>query len=117
MFDSGKKLAGVSKNVVLTPVSGLGDDAYYLAVSDQVGLLVKKGGSAFKVAVYQHGALGPKQTAERTLAEKIVPKQCSRSRRSATVQFSMVGATRRTIAFPAVHVYFAPPTVHKLVLL
>jgi hypothetical protein len=36
--------------------------------------LVKKGGSAFKVAVCQHGALGPKQTAERTLAEKVVPK-------------------------------------------
>ena len=59
--------------MVLTPVGGLGDDAYYLAVSDQVGLVVKKGGLAFKVAVYQHGPLGPKQTAERTLAGKIVP--------------------------------------------
>jgi hypothetical protein len=28
-FDSGKNLANVSKNVVLTPVGGLGDDAYY----------------------------------------------------------------------------------------
>ena len=26
-FNSGKKLAGVSKNVVLTPASGLGEDA------------------------------------------------------------------------------------------
>ncbi len=73
-FDSGKGLANVSTKVVLTPVGGLGDDAYYLAMSDQVGLVVKKGGVAFKVAVYQHGPLGPKQTAERTLAGKIVPR-------------------------------------------
>jgi hypothetical protein len=73
-FDSGKNLTNVSKNVVLTPVGGLGDDAHYLAVSDQVGLVVKKGGLAFKVAVYQHGPFGPKQTAERSLAGKIVPR-------------------------------------------
>jgi hypothetical protein len=48
--------------------------AYYLAVSDQVGLVVKKGGLAFKVAVYPHGPLGPKQTAERTLVGKIAPR-------------------------------------------
>jgi hypothetical protein len=30
-----------------------------------------------------------------------------------TVQFSVVGAVSRTIAFPAVHVEFAWPTVHK----
>jgi hypothetical protein len=35
----------------------------------------------------------------------------------ATVQFSMVGATGRTIAFPAVHAQFAPLTVHKSVVL
>jgi hypothetical protein len=34
-------------------------------------------------------------------------------RRSATVQFSVVGANGRTIAFPAVHVQFAPLTVYK----
>jgi hypothetical protein len=68
-FDSGKSLANVSKNVMLTPVG-----AYYLAVSDQVGLVVKKGGLAFKVAVYPHGPLGPKQTAERTLVGKIAPR-------------------------------------------
>jgi len=73
-FDSGKSLASISKTVVITPEKGLGDDAYYLAMGDQVGLVVKKGGLAFKVAVYQHGPLAPKQTAERTLAGKIVPK-------------------------------------------
>ena len=30
-----------------------------------------------------------------------------------TVQFTVVGAIGRRIAFPAVHVQFAPPTVHK----
>ena len=73
-FNSGKSLANVSKNVMLTPVGGLGDDAYCLAVSDQVGLVVKKGGLAFKVAVYPHGPLGRKQTAERTLVGKIAPR-------------------------------------------
>jgi hypothetical protein len=43
----------VSKNVMLTPVGGLGDNAYYLAVSDQVGLAVKKAASAFNVAFYR----------------------------------------------------------------
>jgi hypothetical protein len=33
-------------------------------------------------------------------------------RRGASVQFSVVSATSRTIAFPAVHVQFAPPPVH-----
>jgi hypothetical protein len=36
--------------------------------------------------------------------------------RGATVQFSVVGAPRRTIAFPALHVEFTQATVHKLVI-
>jgi hypothetical protein len=32
-----------------------------------------------------------------------------------SVQFSVVGATSRTVTFPAVHVQFAPLTVHKQV--
>jgi hypothetical protein len=73
-FDSGKNMAAFSKNIVVTPVGALGDGAYYLAVGDQVGLIVKKGGVAFKVAVYQHGPINPKQSAERSLAGKIVPR-------------------------------------------
>jgi hypothetical protein len=73
-FDSGKTLAAVSNRIVVTPVGAVGDGAYYLAASDQVGLIVKKGGVAFKVAVYQHGPLDPKQTAEKNLAGKIVPR-------------------------------------------
>ena len=73
-FDSGKKLASVAKSVVLTPVIGLDDRAYYLAVNDRVGLVVKKSGSAFNVAAYQRGPLNSRQTTERTLAEKIMPR-------------------------------------------
>ena len=51
---------------------GLGEGAYLLPVGDQVGLMVKKGAVAFKVAVYQHGPIGPKEAAERTLAGKVV---------------------------------------------
>ena len=37
------------------------------------------------------------------------------SGKALTVQFSVAGATSRRIAFPAVHVQFAPTTVHKSV--
>jgi hypothetical protein len=51
----GKQLGQMaSKNMSLMSISGVGDDAYYLAVGDQIGLIVKKGSSAFKVAVYAH---------------------------------------------------------------
>jgi hypothetical protein len=73
-FQGGKTLASMSSHAVLTPVGGIGDEAYFLAVLDQVGLEVRKGGLAFKVAVYQHGPVGPKQTAERTLAGKIAAR-------------------------------------------
>jgi hypothetical protein len=71
-FDAGKKLGDPSNGVEVTPVGELGDDAYYLAMNDQVGLAVKKGDVAFKVAAFQHGPLGPKQSVERALAGKIL---------------------------------------------
>jgi|SRR5437764_7281906 hypothetical protein len=72
-FDGGLRLASYS-NGSLKPVrvGGLGEGAYLLPVGDQVGLMVKKGAVAFKVAVYQHGPIGPKEAAERTLAGKVV---------------------------------------------
>jgi hypothetical protein len=72
-YDSGMRLAGYSGgDLKPQPVAGLGEGAYLLPVGDQVGLMVKKGGVAFKVAVYQHGPLGPKETAEKALAGKVV---------------------------------------------
>lgn len=72
-FDGGLRLAGYS-NGRLKPaaVAGLGDGAYFLPVGDQVGLMVKKGGIAFKIAAYRHGPIGPKEAAEQALAGKVV---------------------------------------------
>ncbi|HUV69799.1 MAG TPA: hypothetical protein VMW15_09080 [Terracidiphilus sp.] len=59
--------------VVITPVSGLGDGAYFNAVGDNVGLIVKKGNVSFKVAAYIHAApLSRKQAVERALAPQVL---------------------------------------------
>ena len=68
-FAGGK---GVPAPAVVTPVSGVGDDAYFVAVRDQVGLIVKKGSSAFKIAVYARVPLEQKQSMEQALAQQIV---------------------------------------------
>jgi len=65
------KLAPV-KTIVVTPISGIGDDAYYLAVGPNVGLIVKKGNVAFKVAVYGDIPIENKQAMEKTLAQQVV---------------------------------------------
>ena len=67
------KLAPV-KTIVVTPISGIGDDAYYLAVGPNVGLIVKKGNVAFKVAVYGDIPIEYKQAMEKTLAQQVVSK-------------------------------------------
>ena len=52
-----------------------GDDAYYLAVADNIGLGVKKGTSAFKVTVYKSGLPAEtKQKMEKTLAQQALGK-------------------------------------------
>jgi len=67
-FANGKK---VPAPAIVTPVSGVGDDAYFVAVRDQVGLVVKKGSSAFKVAVYAKLPNDQKETMEKKLAMQI----------------------------------------------
>jgi hypothetical protein len=67
------KLAPV-KTIVITRISGIGDDAYYLAVGPNVGLIVKKGNVAFKVAVYGDIPIENKQVMEKTLAQQVVSK-------------------------------------------
>ncbi len=71
--NSGRQLGTVG-SIVVTSVSGLGDGAYYLAVGDQVGLIVKKGGAAFKVAVYKHGPVAGKEAGEKVLAGEILSR-------------------------------------------
>lgn len=62
------------KAIVVTPISRIGDDAYYLAVGPNVGLIVKKGNVAFKVAVYGDIPMENKQAMEKTLAQQVVSK-------------------------------------------
>jgi hypothetical protein len=71
-FQSGK--VAYVKTIVITPVSGIGDDAYYLAVGSNVGLIVKKGTAAFKVAVYGQESLDQKEAIEKVLAAQVVPE-------------------------------------------
>jgi hypothetical protein len=74
-YDGGMRLAGYSGGKLAPqPVAGLGEGAYFLPVGDQVGLMVKKGAVAFKVAVYQHGPIEPKETAEKALAGKVAAR-------------------------------------------
>jgi hypothetical protein len=67
-FQGGKTLP----NVTIVPLTGVGDDAYYLAVLEQVGLIVKKGNVGFKVAVYGQLLLEKKEAMEKALALQVV---------------------------------------------
>jgi hypothetical protein len=72
-YEGGKNL-GVAKTVTITPASGVGDEGYYLAVGTNVGLIVKKGNAAFKVAVYGSIPLEKKEALEKTLAQEVFSK-------------------------------------------
>jgi hypothetical protein len=71
-YQAGK--VALTKTIVVTSVSGIGDDAYYLAVGKNVGLIVKKGNVAFKVAVYGGMPIDKKEAIEKTLASQAVSK-------------------------------------------
>jgi hypothetical protein len=64
----GKAMGGV----VVTPVSGLGEDAFYMGVATNVFLFVKKGSVSFKVSVYADIPVDNKQSMEKTLAQQVV---------------------------------------------
>ena len=70
----GGKLVGQMKTISVTSISGIGDDAYYLGARNNVGLIVKKGNVAFKVAVYGQLPIEKKQAMEKTLAQQVVSK-------------------------------------------
>ena len=65
--------AGKGTNLA-TSVNGIGDDAYYLGAGTAVGLIVKKGNIAFKVAVYAKISLEKRQAMESALAQQVVSK-------------------------------------------
>jgi hypothetical protein len=73
-FETGKKFGG-AKSAVVTPVSGVGDDAYYLVIGATVSMVVKKGNAAFKVSVYASGVpLEKKQAIEKVLALQVASR-------------------------------------------
>jgi hypothetical protein len=63
-----------SGNAGTVTSASVGEDAYYLVTGDQVGLLVKKGGSSFKVAVYATLPVDQKEAIELALAKEVVAK-------------------------------------------
>jgi hypothetical protein len=67
-FAAGKNFPPPS---VVTPVASVGDDAFFLAVGDQVGLIVKKGSGMFKITVYAKLPVDQKQGMEKSLATQI----------------------------------------------
>jgi hypothetical protein len=73
MFAAGMT-AGRNAGVTATPVSGLGDSAYFLDTNGLLGLHVRKGGVALKVAVYSKLPAEQVQTMERALAAEVVSK-------------------------------------------
>ena len=76
-YDGGKQMAGqmvaTSKVGAMKPAS-VGDDSYYFATGDQVGLLVKKGANSFKVTVYATLPVDRKEAMELTLAKEVLAK-------------------------------------------
>jgi len=70
-FAGGK---GGVNSVAMTPVGGLGDDAYYLGSGSTEGLFVKKGQRAFKLAVYSTQPLEKKRAMENALAQQVLAK-------------------------------------------
>lgn len=74
-FDGAKKQANLATAAGAGMKSaGVGDDSYYLVEGTQVALWVKKGGGAFKVAVYKQIPVDQKEGMELTLAKNVVSK-------------------------------------------
>ena len=76
-YDGGKQMAhqmaAASKGGAVKPAS-VGDDGYFFIAGSQVGLLVKKGGVSFKVAVYATLPVDKKEAMELTLAKDVLAK-------------------------------------------
>jgi hypothetical protein len=76
-YDGGKQQMGMAVAAVggaTMKSASVGDDAYYFVTGDQVGLMVKKGGVSFKVAVYAKIPVADKEAMELKLAREVVAK-------------------------------------------
>ena len=77
-YDGGKRQATIAaaaggKGTEIKP-AGVGDDAHYFVIGDQVALFVKKGAVSFKVAVYAKLPVDEKEAMEMKLAKEVVAK-------------------------------------------
>jgi hypothetical protein len=74
-FDGAKKQGALmaAAGGAMKP-AGVGDDSFYSVQGTQVMLWVKKGGNAFKIAVYKQIPVDQKQGMELTLAKAVVPR-------------------------------------------
>ena len=76
-YDGGKQMASQMANVAkgsAVKTVAVGDEGYYFVAGDQVGLLVKKGGVSFKIAVYATLPVDKKEAMELTLANDALTK-------------------------------------------
>jgi hypothetical protein len=62
------------KSITVTPVSGIGDGAYYVVVGNLVTLMVKKGNVVLKAALYAEIPLDKRKAIERALALQALSK-------------------------------------------
>lgn len=62
------------QGIKIDPVSGVGDGAFFATLAPNVGLIVKKGNTSFKVAVYGSASIDKKQAMEKALAQQAVGK-------------------------------------------
>lgn len=62
------------KTVVITPVSGFGDEAFWVTVSKNTALNVKKANVSFQVAVFGLVPFDQKQAIEKVLAPQVLDK-------------------------------------------
>jgi hypothetical protein len=67
-YDAGRRTR------LATALSGIGEDAYFLGVGSTVGLLVKKGNIAFKIAVYARMPPEENRAMEKALADQVLSK-------------------------------------------
>ena len=73
MFDATK--SSNNPGIVRTPASGVGEDAFYIAVGTNDSLWVKKNGGSFKMSVYTKKiSLGQTKAAEMKLAQQVAGK-------------------------------------------
>ena len=74
-YDTAKKVMDQTKGMTVASVSGIGDDAYYLSLSNILSLIVKKGNVAFKFTIYGGDfPVEKKKAMEKTLVLQVLSK-------------------------------------------